>query len=439
MTVRGSVVTAIAVLVAVAASCNRAAPPSGAERAMNGVAERYVKLVLAVGEHDPGYVDAYYGPDEWRTEVAGDKRSLDAIANDAAALSRDLTLVDPGEDAMLVLRHRFLARQLEALQAYVGMLEGNKLSFDEESLALYDAVAPTHPASYFQTTLEELDRLLPGNGSLAGRLESFREEFIIPTDKLDAVFRAALEESRRRTAAHMELPAGERFVVEYVNDKPWSGYNWYQGNSYSLIQINTDLPIYISRAIDLACHEGYPGHHVYNASLEQHFVRERGWVEFCVYPLFSPMSLIAEGSANFGIEVAFPGDERVTFERDVLFPIAGIDPAKAELYYRIEELVDRLGYAGNEAARRYLDGEMTRDEASQWLVTYELMTPAQAKKRVKFIDTYRSYVINYNLGQDLVESYIESRGGTADNPERRWEEFKKLITSPRLPSGLRES
>ena len=45
-----------------------------------------------------------------------------------------------------------------------------------------------------------------------------------------------------------------------------------------------------------------------------------------VYPLFSPQSLIAEGTANYGIQVTFPGDERVEFEEKVLFPAAGLDP-----------------------------------------------------------------------------------------------------------------
>ena len=110
----------------------------------------------------------------------------------------------------------------------------------------------------------------------------------------------------RADAAHLALPPGESFTVEYVTGKSWSGYNWYQGDYRSLIQVNTDLPINIDRAIDLACHEGYPGHHVYNVLLEQHLVRERGWIEYSVYPLFSPQSLIAEGTANYGIEVAFP-------------------------------------------------------------------------------------------------------------------------------------
>jgi hypothetical protein len=55
---------------------------------------------------------------------------------------------------------------------------------------------------------------------------------------------------------------------------------------------------------------------------------------------------------------------------------------------------------------------------------------------VRFFDAYRSYVINYNLGKDLVRRYVESRGGTADHPDVRWREFVKLLASPRLPGGL---
>jgi hypothetical protein len=189
----------------------------------------------------------------------------------------------------------------------------------------------------------------------------------------------------------------------------------------------------------LACHEGYPGHHVYNVLLERHLVRERGWVEFTVYPLFSPQSLIAEGTANFGIRVAFPGGERVAFEREVLFPLAGLDPSQAERYYRIQERVERLGWADNEAARRDLDGEFDAAQAAGWLVRHALVTPARAEQRVRFIERYRSYVINYNLGQDLVGAYLERRASVPADPALLWQAFGRLLASPRLPSGLRDA
>jgi hypothetical protein len=403
---------------------------------MNRLGEQYVRLVLALGEHDTDYVDAYYGPPEWRREVENAKLSLNTIQGQAASLARQLQEAQPGgrADEMTRLRHQYLTRQLEALRARLGMLSGRRLTFDAESKALYDAVAPTRPEAEFEEVLAQLEARLPGTGPLIERYDAFRSRYVVPRERLDAVFKAAIDGCRARTLQHLRLPEGESFTVEYVTGKSWSGYNWYQGNYRSLIQVNTDLPIYIDRAIDLACHEGYPGHHVYNVLLEKNLVRDRGWTEFSVYPLFSPQSLIAEGSANYGIEVAFPRAERLEFERRVLFPAAGLDPAGVEAYYEVLALVDRLSYAGNEAARRYLDGQIDAKAAVGWLVKYGLYTPARAEQRLRFIDQYRSYVINYNLGKDMVARYIESRAGS--DTGKRWDEFEKLLSSPRLPSGL---
>jgi hypothetical protein len=201
-----------------------------------------------------------------------------------------------------------------------------------------------------------------------------------------------------------------------------------------VIQVNTDLPIYIDRALDLAAHEGYPGHHAYNALLEQHLARGKGWVEFTVYPLFSPQSLIAEGTANLGISIAFPGAERTRFEREVLFPLAGLDPAEAERYAQVRDLAKELAFAGNEAARDYLDGRIDRAAAADYLVRFALMTPKAAEQRVRFFDKYRAYVINYNVGELMAREWVTRRAG--DDPRKRWAAFVDLISSPRLPAAL---
>jgi hypothetical protein len=404
---------------------------------MNGIAEQYVRLVLALGQHDADYVDAYYGPPEWKPEAGAAKVPLDELGARARALHGAVAGVPMPQDELDRLRVQYLSHQLTAVATRIRMLKGDRLTFDEESRALYDAVAPTLPDSHFQKILDTLETQIPGSGPLLARYEAFRGEFVIPREKQDAVFKAAIAGCRERTLKHVTLPESERFTLEYVTGKSWSGYNWYQGNFSSLIQMNTDLPIYIDRALDLACHEGYPGHHVYNALLEKHLVRDRGWVEFSVYPLFSPQSLIAEGTANYGIEVAFPGAERIAFETGVLFPAAGLDPARADRYYKVQTMVEQLAYAGNEAARRYLNGQIDAAAAAAWLERYALMSNDRAKQRVRFMDQYRRYVINYTLGKDLVRQYIESRPGVAGNPERRWEEFEKLLSSPRLPSTLK--
>jgi hypothetical protein len=404
---------------------------------MTQISRDYVRLVLAMGGHDTDFVDAYYGPADIKTEAEKAALSLDEIGHQAKMLDDQLRAAPAGGDELSRLRHQYLEKQLAAMTARVRILKGERLSFDEESRALYDAVAPTNSDAHFQQMLDRLAKRFPGQGPLVERYDTWRRAFVIPKEKLDAVFKAAIAACREQTLKHVTLPPNESFTVEYVTNKSWSGYNWYQGNYRSLIQVNTDLPIYIDRAIDLACHEGYPGHHVYNALLEQHLVKERGWLEFSVYPLFSPQSLIAEGTANFGIEVAFPGHEREKFERTTLFHLAGLDPSRAAEYYDVQAMVDELSYAGNEAARRYLNGTIDREAATAWLERYALMPHDRATQRVRFFDQYRSYVINYNYGKDLVRRFIESRGGTAANPEKRWQEFERLLSSPRLPSGLR--
>jgi hypothetical protein len=415
-----------------------------ADDAMNAVAERYVHLVLALGQYDPDYIDAFYGPAEWKTQAEKEKKSLDAIGAEAAELSAILAKIPEAEtsgDEMLKLRREYLQKQVAALAARVRMLKGEKFKFDDESRALYDAVTPTYSDSHFEQIIAQLEKKIPGTNRQSGsdplweRYEMWRKPFVIPKEKLDTVFHLAIKECRARTLAHVALPPNESFAVEYVTNKPWGGYNWYKGNFHSVIQVNTDLPTYIDRAVDLAAHEGYPGHHVYNSLLEKNLVRDRGWVEFSVYPLFSPQSLIAEGTANFGREIAFSTKtERIKFEKEVLFPAAGIDASRADEYYAVQDLMKQLDYAVNEAARRLVNGEIDESAAVQWLQKYAVMEPPRAQQRVKFIQRYRSYVINYNLGEDMVRRYIEKRSGT--NPGKRWSEFGKLLSSPRLPSGL---
>jgi hypothetical protein len=403
---------------------------------VNALAERYVHLVLAMGQHDSDYVDAFYGPAEWKSTAEREKKPLGAIATEAGELRSALEKIAAPGDELGRLRFEYLKKQLVALEARVRMLKGERMKFDEESRALYDAVAPTHPDSHFARITAELEARIPGEGPLSTRYEAWRKAFIVPKEKLDVVFQLAIKACRERTLAHIKLPPNESFTVEYVTDKPWGGYNWYKGNYRSVIQVNTDLPVYIDRAIDLAAHEGYPGHHVYNVLLEKNLLRDRGWPEFSVYALFSPQSLIAEGTANFGKEVAFDKAERMKFEKEVLFPAAGLDPAKAEDYYAVQEMTQQLSYAANEAARRLVNGESDPAAAADWLQKYALMDEKRAQQRVRFIERYRSYVINYNLGEDLARAYIEKRGGTATQAEKRWREFEQLLSSPRLPSGL---
>jgi len=402
---------------------------------LDSLARDYLYLELSMVKHDPAHVDAYFGPEEIREAAVADALELSDIDRRAIELESSLLELPDGQ-SLQSARIDGLKRRLTALRTRIALQSGENISFDEESKRLFAATAPDYDAAHYQTILDDIDALLETTGDdldLPARVAEFRNQFVIPPEKLGAVFDAAIAECRRRTLSHIELPEHESFTVEYVTDKPWSGYNWYQGDAISLIQINTDLPIFINRAVDLGCHEGYPGHHTFNTLLEEKLVDEEGWLEFSLYPLFSPQSLVAEGSGNYGIELAFPGNERIDFEVSVLFPLAGIDTTEAQRYYELQALLAKLNYAGNEAARDYLNNDISRDQAIEWLIKYSLSDPDRAKQRTEFFDAYRSYVINYNLGKDLVARYVEANG--ADQAER-WRRFEALLSTPVTAADL---
>ena len=410
------------------------------ELKMNSIAEGYVKLVLEIGKYDPNYVDAYYGPKEWKPKEENlqfDSTAHSKLINIADSLLNELELLSEYSATELeTLRYRYLYKQLFAVKTKIIILNGSVLPFDLESRALYDVSPPEVSEDSLQKIIDELDKILPGKGDVAERVINLKKKFEIPKDKIAVVFDAAVKECKRRTSKYINLPAGENFKAEYVTGKPWGAYNWYKGNLFSVIQIATDFPVYIDSPVGLAAHEGYPGHHVYNILLEQNLVKNKGWIEYTVYPLYSPQSLIAEGTAVFGEEILFPGDERMKFEKEVLFPLAKLDTTNAELYYKVISLQEKLSGAGVLAARNYLNGDWTKDETVTWLQKFQLRTKERAEKFLSFIETYRSYVVTYNAGDKIIREYIKSNGGTEDNLARSWEILNTLISTPQTPSGL---
>jgi hypothetical protein len=383
-----------------------------------------------LGEHDPAFVDAYHGPEEWAAAAKEEQRSLELLESDANGLLISIIRANALEPSV---RGAMLEKLTRAALTRVQMAGGETFSFDEETRLLYDAVAPQYDLAEFDAVLAEVDALLPGEGSLSARVEAFRNSLAIPSGKLQAVFGAAIAECRKRTLAHYDLPEDERFSLEFVTDKPWSGYNWYQGDHESLIQVNTDFPIIIDRAVDLGCHEGYPGHHTWNVVLERDLLDGAGWIEYSVFPLFAPLAVTAEGSGNYGIELAFPGDEKIAFERDVLFPLAGLDPAKAATLEKLNELRRKLSHADNHVAREYLDGRISRDEAIDLIQKYKLDSRERSEQRVRFIETYRGYVLNYNLGRDIVAGFVERNVADGKDP---WDAFEILLTTPLSASDI---
>ena len=413
-----------------------AAAPSVAQNSkLDPVGVAYVKLALGVAQHDPNYLDAYFGPQAWVDEAKAHPGSTAELEAEADRLMGEAAGVDPhGLSRLERKRRAFLESQLRAVRAKLAMLDGQTLSYLDEAQALY-GVRPELPAlTSFDPALARIDALVPGPGPLSDRVAAYRAGFVVPKDRLEPVMRAALAECRRRTRAHIVLPKGEHVDLEIVSGKPWAAYNWYKGQGHSLIQVNTDYPMQLDHALELACHEGYPGHHVHNALLEQRLAVARGWAEFEVYPLSTPFFFVAEGMGNSAVNIAFSETDRARFERDVLFPLAGLPPAQAQAYVALSLAVKVLNPAAMTITAAYIDGRIDKPTAVHQIQTYAVLGPDQAEQSVGLMSYFRSYGVNYGAGERLVRRFVEG-GGTATR-EQQWRRYSSLLTTPTVPSDL---
>jgi len=387
-------------VVSAAAACHAGPAPAAADvaaasdREHNSIADSYVQLALALGQHEPSYVDSYFGPPEWT--AASPRRAIPDVQAEAEALLERLSRISSEKDEITRLRHSALAKQILALRARAERMAGRPLSAAQEAEALHDAPPAANKNAEAAKLRAALSRLLPAKSaaapsSLEERYEKYRSGFVVPAEKLEAVLSAAVAEARRRTTAKttIAMPEGESFRVEYVTSPPRDSFR-YAGGYSSVVRVRRDVPFSIDQALDIAAGEGYPGRHVYHVLLEKNLFRDRGWVEFSIHTRPSPRSLIEDGTARCAVQLAFPGGQRTAFERDVLYPLAGLDRSRAAEYAKVRDTAERLA----DTARPPAEGEYAKD---------------------------------------LVRRYLESRGKSMGE---RWRAFGWLLSSPWTPSDL---
>ena len=420
----------LAALVALGLAACATAPPQPRE-ALNDIARDYVRLALEIDAHEPGYVDAYYGPAEWREAARKSPRSQAELKHEADRMLVALAK-ENAASAEEAQRAKVLAANIASARFRLDMIGGKRVHFADEAERLFALRPVLKPLKDYDAALARVEAIVPGTGPLSVRVGEFRARYAIPDDKLAAVMEAAIAECRKRTMQHIALPAGESFRMELVKGKSWGAYNYYQGDNQSLIQINTDLPVLVGNALVLGCHEGYPGHHVQGIYNERAF-RERGWAEYSVLPLYVPAAPLNEGGGDFGLDLAFPGDERLKFEMEVLYPLAGLDPAIAPAYEALRKATAELDGASLTISQMYLDSVIDKAAAVDLTQRYDLVTRDVAEHSLTFEDQYRSYVINYSSGEDVVRAYVDRAGA---DPAARWKAYEHILSTPVLPSDL---
>jgi hypothetical protein len=390
--------------------------------------ERFVRLALEIDKHRPGYVDAYFGPEDWKAQAQQHgQQSLSTLSEQVRQLEKDIFLAD----ALDPQRRDHLARHLTAMRMSLCLLSGEKVSLAEEAEALYDIRPTWQDEQIFEEGHKLLEEVLPSGGSLRERMQAWKLSLEIPIEKAKGLLPVVIQKLRTLTDQKFNLPAEESFSVEFVSDQPWMAYNWYLGNSKSRIEINTDIPMRVSVLPGLMAHEGYPGHHTDLTIKEKKLVDELGYYEFTVNLLNAPSSVMAEGIATSALEAVLTEDEQEAWLREEILPYAEmthIDPKRILAVSRAGRKVS--GVAGNAAFMLHDQGK-SEAEIIQYLQRYGLSSEKEARQTIRFISDPldRSYVFTYDAGYDLLEELFQ--GVDRDHY------FKRLIEEPVTPSQVR--
>jgi hypothetical protein len=387
----------------VLAVCRPGVPPPDVDAA----ARRYVQLARALARHDPSLID------HWLAEPPADSRARDPVAglrHEADRLARDLERLRFAGPAVAPARVAWLEGQVQALRLAARRLLGESLSFDTEAQLAFGIPPPHADWSRADRARASLERALPGAGPIEQRLAAFQARFHVPGASRDAVFRAALAACRAATDHQWPLPAGEAVEVAFVEGLPWDAHARYLGRQRTRIEVNARAPLDLTRALRLACHEGYAGHHVQHLWTAGELIAQRGWIERALVPGFGPALLVAEGTADAATELAMPADRRVVVYRDVLAPAAGLRVRTEELsrLVEVEDALTALEPLIGEIARDYLDHRLTAAGAAERLAADVLMR--HAEPFVTFIEQRRTRILAYTEGRRLVRERAGARG-----------------------------
>ncbi|GAB5498667.1 MAG: hypothetical protein PsegKO_09780 [Pseudohongiellaceae bacterium] len=416
--------------------------PSSPAQQFRNYSEHYLALALSLEQFQEGEVDSYFGPDS----ISGRDLPLATIQSEAEQLLtrvNELQLDSPGGADLLASRLRQLINVAEFLQdpeqlsfaEETGLLFGLKLAelpertrLDERGRVEIISRPPTEADQAREAIIEELNTLLPGTGSLPFRVASFQTRHQVPLDRREEVFERALAACREAATAHWTLPANEALAVEWTRDvsSPWHRY---QGNGQSLLQINPLTLGYIGSMIDVACHEGYPGHHAQFLLLDDAATDSLPLAEQLTL-LRSPQAVLREAAAEYAVDLAMPWSQRLAFERDVLFPMAGLASDEIGTYARIHELVTSLGFATIPTLQEYADGELPLMAASLRLERDALV--ASPKGLLDFVDQFGAYAVGYTLAEQALTSFIASQPSSQSETERekKWRVLADIMSRP---------
>ncbi len=393
---------------------------------LDDFAQNYIILGLRINKHINGYVEHYYGPSELKTKVDTEKTlSPNKLLKDCLVLKNQLT--NQGFEAK---RQKFLLKNIEAMETIIRKLTGEKIPYLEQVERLFDFKPVLYKDEFFYNLKEKAENLYTGIGTLNERIKKYAKQRTIPSVKLVELLEKALKIAQNRTKGLFQdlLPNNEHVKVAEVINKSWTMYNWYQGNFISKIDINISRVYYWTSLLNLACHEGYPGHHTESVVRDLTLFRNKGYFESSILLIYTPEMVLHEGMGEIAEDVIFDKKEKAEKllnefcpnpEREVPIDILNHQLEIAKGFRKFQEKLAYLKYVN----------EWNDEDLIKYSQDLELISDEGINYMLDFIsdNLWAPYVMVYQGDQIITKKY-------GINPSIK--NFGNLLKEQTLPSDL---
>src|SRR5215210_7971031 len=387
----------------------------------------YVRLGLRFDRLESGFVDAYTGDPRVRAAVDDEPAPTPQGLRDRA---RDL-LRALDSSGLPADRVEFLRGQLTGLECTARKMSGEPVGFVDEVAAYFQVDVTLGDPAQYAAAHAELDALLPGGGLLAERYAAHRRREECPPDRLEAAVHALSSALRDKVRGRYGLPEVETVRYEVVTDKPWSGFNYYEGDYRSRVAINADLPHRLSQLPHLVAHESYPGHHAEHCRKEQGLVERAGRTEHTVFLVNTPECLMAEGLADLGVQASV-GDGWGRWAEEILGDLGlRLD---GELSERLAVAAAPLSRVRQDAALLLHDRGASEDDVVAHVKRWSLVSEERARQQLRFLThpLWRAYISTYVEGFELLSRWLAARPAGQPVADR----FVRLLDEPLTPARV---
>ncbi|MBI3692229.1 MAG: DUF885 domain-containing protein [Mycolicibacterium aromaticivorans] len=392
----------------------------------------YLTLGLRFDRIEDGYVDSFTGDPELRRAVADEPapepaelvRQADRLLADLPGVARTGGFTDQRAD--------FIGAHVRALQFSARKFAGEEVGFVDEVRNYFDVEISRGDPERYRAAHARIDEVLGGSGPLADRMEAHRRSDEIPPERLEECIHAFSSALRDTVRATYPLPDAETIVYEVVTDKPWSGFNYYNGDYRSTVAVNADLKQQMANLPRLVAHESYPGHHTEHCRKEAGLVAGQDQQEQTIFLVNTPQCLMAEGLADLALYAAV-GPRWGSWAGDIYADLGlRFDGERAEA---LSEATAALADVRQDAALMLHDEHRDVDEVVAFLQRWLLVDDTRARQMLRFLSSplWRAYTSTYVEGYRLLRGWLDDRPAGVSLTER----FGRLLDEPLIPSALR--